>query len=1110
MDVETGEKIINFTRNNEPFDLTGCKVLLGFDFVAADTSKIIDSEDGSVVIEDAEAGQCSVILPNHLYEYSGEVLVHVYIILEDGRSLDAGVIVTHFEESWLDRDLEEMSQFYVERFEDLWRRLQTDADELHDGLIAHLADIRRDVDQTRSEINGALVEVRDQLNAVQTDVSEMRTEANRIIDDLASADITGHVNNQEVHLTGDNRETLFGQPSSHTLNSSSTIENTREGVLINRNLEGRTLVNLWSDRREDFASLTDRVTFQGNVVTVNSTANNDTSVRLRADIFVPGRIYTVAVNIIRNSNNNLIRVLDGHSGHIFNNWGAGSISSGFVMRSVSTRNPFPESHQHFRMWIGHNVEGVSTPIDMQFQMAILEGERTEAEMRQAFEVSPRQLAGVGDGVDELDITTVGEQLFDGKWELGTINDVTGNNQGTVGRIRTKNYIPVIGGRNIRLIAQGIGTNQVVGVLQYDKNKQRIRHNYSTNLNLNSVTRYIRVRFGGGGSVLNPNWETEAVMSISYDHPIDPTTPHQSTSTTVEYDDNGEWKTPILRSINDGDRVLVADEITEAEYIQRVVEVDLSTTRVWQGSVVNFPPGFVLYQILAPSDGTWQGSSSLEVISNKLSTLSVVNVNTTGSAISLGTNNTRITITLPTTVVADPLSADQIRQYLIDNDYQFLVPLATPHRFPIRMRSLSSFNPTTNVMVNSGAVQPRFSFDIAGSLTSRIGVAEDRISTNERDIRELQNVDHTVDWDGVQNKPTEFPSTSHQHNASDINAGTLNIARIPTGTGANQVATGNHSHTINQINGGITQALANEADLNTAFTAGFYRVLDAVNRPANAVGRWSYLQVMPAGTTQAMQLFWTFDRPDEQWIRSSNSSGVWGTWQRVRGDWENLANRPATFPPATHSHAWDAITGRPSTFAPSTHNHAGENITSGTVPFARLPVGTTATTMARGDHVHATTGTFSPRLMLNNTIVAGTYGSMNTGKFRADGNQVVVSGRLHVTYTPSQFADAFHATGQGWGAFVGMQLPFVPVAGEGATWIHNGQRTPFALNNEHISAMSLWIAQGWANAIIMGTSMRRSNVVTTVNEMGQSRVFTAENVAQQGTIDFTFTATYFIT
>ena len=137
MDVRTAKKVINFTHQGEPVDLTDTKVLIGFEFVGANASKIIDSTDGSVIIEDAKAGKCSVTLPSHLFDYEGQVLVHVYIKYEDGRSLDCGIIVTEFEESWLDRDLPELSKFYVQRFEDLAREVE----ERMAGLQDQLADI---------------------------------------------------------------------------------------------------------------------------------------------------------------------------------------------------------------------------------------------------------------------------------------------------------------------------------------------------------------------------------------------------------------------------------------------------------------------------------------------------------------------------------------------------------------------------------------------------------------------------------------------------------------------------------------------------------------------------------------------------------------------------------------------------------------------------------------------------------------------------------------------------------------------------------------------------------------------------------------------------------
>ena len=133
-DVGTGRKVIHFRLDDQPLSLTGATVVMGFEFVADQQSKIIDSVEGSIVIENAARGRCRVTLPNHLVQYEGEVLVHVYVKYADGRSLDCGVIATEFAQSWLDRELPEMETFYVKRFEDLAREIRARADRLHDLL----------------------------------------------------------------------------------------------------------------------------------------------------------------------------------------------------------------------------------------------------------------------------------------------------------------------------------------------------------------------------------------------------------------------------------------------------------------------------------------------------------------------------------------------------------------------------------------------------------------------------------------------------------------------------------------------------------------------------------------------------------------------------------------------------------------------------------------------------------------------------------------------------------------------------------------------------------------------------------------------------------------
>lgn len=50
---------------------------------------------------------------------------------------------------------------------------------------------------------------------------------------------------------------------------------------------------------------------------------------------------------------------------------------------------------------------------------------------------------------------------------------------------------------------------------------------------------------------------------------------------------------------------------------------------------------------------------------------------------------------------------------------------------------------------------------------------------------------------------------------------------------------------------------------------------------------------------------------------------------------------------------------PGNFAPLVHTHAAEQIVNGTIALARLPVGTTASTVARGDHTHEGQGSSGP-------------------------------------------------------------------------------------------------------------------------------------------------------
>jgi hypothetical protein len=186
-----------------------------------------------------------------------------------------------------------------------------------------------------------------------------------------------------------------------------------------------------------------------------------------------------------------------------------------------------------------------------------------------------------------------------------------------------------------------------------------------------------------------------------------------------------------------------------------------------------------------------------------------------------------------------------------------------------------------------------------------------------------------------------------------------------------------------------------------------------------------------GAPADLPLFYTSETPDFLATQAEAEAGSdntkWMSPLRVAqaieelgggggvSSWNDLTDKPSTFPPATHTHAiadtsglqtaldgkaatshthplsaltqssattgqvatfngtawvpqspssgvtsYNDLTDIPSTFPPSTHTHAAADITSGTLALARIPTGTTSSTVALGDHTHTfgtTAGTF---------------------------------------------------------------------------------------------------------------------------------------------------------
>ena len=141
--------------------------------------------------------------------------------------------------------------------------------------------------------------------------------------------------------------------------------------------------------------------------------------------------------------------------------------------------------------------------------------------------------------------------------------------------------------------------------------------------------------------------------------------------------------------------------------------------------------------------------------------------------------------------------------------------------------------------------------------------------------------------------------------------------VDFGTTAGKVAEGNHGHAAVKITDSTTvgRAVLTAADAATARTA------------------------IGAGTSSLV-------------LGSTAATAKAGDYVPAWGD---VIGTPVTFPPTIGSTATTAVAGNDSRLSdsrtPTAHTHAAGDVSSGTLNIARVPTGTTSSTVALGDHSH---------------------------------------------------------------------------------------------------------------------------------------------------------------
>ena len=234
---------------------------------------------------------------------------------------------------------------------------------------------------------------------------------------------------------------------------------------------------------------------------------------------------------------------------------------------------------------------------------------------------------------------------------------------------------------------------------------------------------------------------------------------------------------------------------------------------------------------------------------------------------------------------------------------------------------------------------------------------------------------TYTWSEINGKPSTFTPSAHTHSASDITSGTLALARIPTGTSSSTVALGNHTHSTYVPTSRTVNGKALSANISLTASDVEAAAITHTHSASDITSGTLSISRIPTGTSSLTVALG--NHTHSQYLTSSSLSG-YATQSWVNGQIDAIT--PASIGAAASSHrhvfsditfnntgtnaqylagdgkfytvGWNEIGSKPSTFTPASHTHSASDITSGTLALARIPTGTTSSTVALGNHTHS--------------------------------------------------------------------------------------------------------------------------------------------------------------
>lgn len=339
------------------------------------------------------------------------------------------------------------------------------------------------------------------------------------------------------------------------------------------------------------------------------------------------------------------------------------------------------------------------------------------------------------------------------------------------------------------------------------------------------------------------------------------------------------------------------------------------------------------------------------------------------------------------------------------------------------------------------------------------------------------------------------ATSHNHAASDITSGTLDIARIPTGTSGTTVTIGNDSRLVSDGDkGDITVSASNTSWTvdNNAITNAKIRDsggLSVIGRSAATSGDPGDIQASVDGDVLRLSgVTLGFGKiPASSISQSSASTGFTLKWNGT--NWASASNSPETLSgvswsaPITDSLLkYDSMGGSwvdipTSTFAAASHTHNASAITAGTLDIARIPTGTSGTTVCLGNdsrlsdartplsHTH---GNITNAGAIGSTsglpIKTGTSGVLEAGAFGTTAGTFAEGNHTHAASDITSGTIAIANGGTGQSSQTAAFDALAPTTTAGDIIYHNGtDNVRLAIGTNNYVLTSNGTAPVWAAA-----------------------------------------------